>query len=64
MAVFVGIYVLGIFEQTRFLGVFDYMGSIDVLSGSGVGVIQIIILSLLSFLLLGFTYFKFKNMDI
>jgi ABC-type transport system involved in multi-copper enzyme maturation permease subunit len=64
LAVFFGIYVLGIFEQTRFLGVFDYMGSIDVLSGSGVGIMQIIILSLLSFLLLGFTYFKFKNMDI
>ncbi|MGC9174146.1 MAG: hypothetical protein C0176_01425 [Mesoaciditoga sp.] len=64
LAVFVGIYVLGIFAQTRFLGLFDYMGSIDVLRGSGVGVIQIVILSLLSFLLLGFTYFKFKNMDI
>ncbi|BBJ27426.1 ABC transporter permease subunit [Athalassotoga saccharophila] len=64
LAVFVGIYVLGVFAQTRFLGLFDYMGSIDVLNGSGVGAIQIVILSLLSFLLLGFTYFKFKNMDI
>ncbi|MCL5032303.1 MAG: ABC transporter permease [Thermotogae bacterium] len=64
LAVFVGIYVLGIFAQTRFLGIFDYMGSIDVLNGSGIGIIQIAILLILSCLLLGFTYFKFKNMDI
>lgn len=63
LAIFVGLYVIGIFDQTRFFGVFDYMGSADVLNGAGIGIFQSVVFILLSFVLLGLSYLKFKEMD-
>lgn len=64
LAIFIGLYVMGIFDQTRFFGVFDYMGSSKVLNGAGIGIAQSLVFLLLGFALLSLSYLKFKNMDI
>ena len=63
LAIFIGLYVIGIFEQTRFFGVFDYMGSAKVLNGAGIGIAQSVFFVIVSFALFELSYLKFKNMD-
>ncbi len=64
IAIYIGIYVSGLFKQTRFLNLFGYMGKSDVLKGAGIAIFPtVVILSMCTAIFIG-EYLQFKYMDL